>query len=56
MFVSQSVKLPDSVYQAAKDEAEAKDTTIGSVVMMWRTKAAIHDDSKERTNARVIDE
>jgi hypothetical protein len=41
--VTQSVKLPDPVYNRAKKEAEERDITIGAVIDRWHEKAVAWD-------------
>lgn len=36
--MTQSVKLPDPVYERAKEQAEEEDITIGAVIDKWHEK------------------
>lgn len=49
--MSKTVKIPDPVYDDAKEAAEAGDTTIGAVIADWR------DDSRdyERVLGKIPD-
>lgn len=46
--MTQNVKIPDPVYELAKEEAEQRDITIGAVIDSWRWKASVLDDMSDK--------
>jgi len=48
VFVTETVRVPEPVYQRATEQAERKDLSRGAIIQQWMEKAEQYEEAQGR--------